>query len=510
MKKAIYIFILSLVAFAACEETDRYYEVLKDQPQLIKNYDRVYSVGDTLSMRGRFNPEGLQIRIGDAGATIVSESSSTGEIKTWVIKVLISEAMGIGVDRPVSITSSGITIEGPVIEIVEDANSGVLHGELTVQKIADYPTNTTPVYCHSGKGNLYFLHNETYTITRITPDGTARQVFDISKCRDADGTAFTFTRFNSCGIDPAERYLYLSLYTEAPFREYWHYYRLCRYNLKNGEFIVLNKTPYYIYRSRRTLSDVKPFEGNIADVKMFTATAVYPDSLGNVYFDMDKRMITHLDANGNYTYVFKNTFTLDNYTLSDPAPEIVDPETDTYYSKSRTFQVLPGVLHDFQDIQAIDPAGDQLYIQTIRNLLERYDLGSQVAVNGFNKTLIVNSPNNKPYISGSFNVLTGQSIVDGNKSFWGKLPLPDGKLLVLYYQDLIDSEFYRATYLPFKLPAWGVLDFKNERGYRYAPGAFDRQGYVMSSGDVLLNYDADGMLYMTANNKSVILKTSYK
>jgi len=37
------------------------------------------------------------------------------------------------------------------------------------------------------------------------------------------------------------------------------------------------------------------------------------------------------------------------------------------------------------------------------------------------------------------------------------------------------------------------------------------QGYVMNYGtDELLNRDAQGMLYMTANNKSVILKTIYQ
>ena len=90
---------------------------------------------------------------------------------------------------------------------------------------------------------------------------------------------------------------------------------------------------------------------------------------------------------------------------------------------------------------------------------------------------------------------------------WGMLPLSGGKLLILYYQNLITGDQTGK----YDLPAWGILDFINERGSRYAPDAFLRQGYVMNYGtDELLNRDTQGMLYMTANNKSVILKTIYK
>ena len=90
---------------------------------------------------------------------------------------------------------------------------------------------------------------------------------------------------------------------------------------------------------------------------------------------------------------------------------------------------------------------------------------------------------------------------------WGMLPLSGGKLLILYYQNFITGDQTGK----YDLPAWGILDFINERGSRYAPGGFLRQGYVMNYGiDQLLNRDAQGMLYMTANNKSVILKTIYQ
>lgn len=491
--------LITLLAMFACTETDKYYSVLKNQPELLKDYAPVYSVNDTMIIGGHFNTDGLQIKIGDAVAAIISIDNSlynkeyNDSIK--VVKLIVSNAMGVGVNRPVSITSSGITVEGPAIEIVEDAGSGLLSGELTVQKIADYPANTTPVYCRSGNGNMYFLNNKTYSISRMTSDGSLQQVFDRSQCRDNDGTAFTYTRFNACGIDPKERYLYLSLYTEAPSRTYWHYYRLCRWDMMNKKFTVLNKTPYYIYNSKHTSSDVQPFEGNITDVKIFASTGIYPDSLGNVYFNMDNRMITRMDAGGNYTYVFKNLFT--DFALTDPAPQIVDPETGEKYPEIRNRQFFPGVVIRFIKVEAFAPDENQMYTSSAKVGFSLYDFTNQVLIAQYNKFL---ANGQKPYISGSFDVLTGQS--GSTESQWGLLPLGDGKLLLLHYQNL--SSVYN------NLPAWGILDFTARRGYRFAPGVFDSHGAKMQTTDQLLNYDADSMLYMTANNKSVILKTVYK
>ena len=500
--------LLLLVLLASCSETDNYYAQLKKQPELVKDYDAVYAVNDTLTIKGHFIADGLQIKIGDTAANIISISNklnnATYNDSIQVVKLIVTNAMGVGTARPVSITSSGITVSGPAIEIVENSKAGLLPNGLTVQKIADYPANSTPVYCRSGNGNLYFINKTTNTVTRMMPDGTLTQVFDPSQCKDADGTSFTVTRLNGCGIDPHEQYLYLSLYTEAPSRTYYHYYRLCRWDLVNHTFTVLNKTPYYIYKSKRMLSDAQPFEGSISQVKMFTATGIYPDSVGNVYFDMDNRMITRMDATGNYSYVLKNSYA--NYTLTDPAPQIVNPATSDYYSLPRTLQFFPGVIANYMKIEAMSPDEKFLYVQQTTARLVRYDLTNQVLLNTFNAWLDAMNLNlKKPFISGSFAVLTGTT--NNKNSLWGMMPLQGGKLLILYYQDLITGDQTGK----YDLPAWGILDFVNERGSRYAPGGFLRQGYVMNYGtDELLNRDAQGMLYMTANNKSVILKTIYQ
>ena len=117
--------LLLLVLLASCSETDNYYAQLKKQPELVKDYDAVYAVNDTLTIKGHFIANGLQIKIGDAAANIISISNklnnATYNDSIQVVKLIVTNAMGVGTARPVSITSSGITVSGPAIEIVENS-----------------------------------------------------------------------------------------------------------------------------------------------------------------------------------------------------------------------------------------------------------------------------------------------------------------------------------------------------------------------------------------------------
>ncbi|MCE5331435.1 MAG: hypothetical protein LLF95_04755 [Bacteroidales bacterium] len=506
---------LIALLFSSCSETDNYYDTLKHQPEIVKDYDAVYGVGDTMTIKGHLIRDGLKIRIGDAEAEIIGFESRLTNIdlgryndSTQYVKVEITQAMGIGTGRPVSVTSSGIAVEGPAIEIIESSSSGLLPHEMTVQKIADYPANSSIVYCHSGNGNMYFINNTTYSVTRMKPDGSTEQVLDASQFVE-NGAKFNVTRYNGAGIDPQERYLYLSLYTAAPLTDNWNYYRLCRYDLQQKTFEVLNKTPYYIYASRHTLANISPFEGDMDSVKMFAATGVYPDSLGNVYFNMNNTLITRLNANGAYSYVFKVQYYngAGAVELNDPAPQVYNTATK---SEASAFSYFPGVVISYDRVQALDPDGAQFYTRaTSSTSLQHYDMVNAVMLNSFSSYLNINF-GAKPYLSGSFAVLTGST--DAQNSEWGFLPMAGRRLLILRYQDLADGAYAQQ----YQLPAWTVLDFDKERGSRYAPGSFDRKGYSMSNDrtpatkDVLINNDADGMLYMTANNKTVILKTVYK
>lgn len=489
---------LLFILVLSCKKTDNYYQALIDQPELFKNYELVYSVGDTMLIHGRFNDSELRIDIGNFEAKILKIEKREYLVdhgfkdSIQLVSILITKEMGVGTNRKIKITSSKISIDAPSIEIIEDSESGVLSGKLTVTKIADYPVDSDPVYCRNGKGNLYFLHKANFTVTRINATGEMLNVFDPSSLKDKDGKPFTFSRLNGLGIDPNERYLYLSLFTQATGSQENHIYRLIRYDVENKTTEVLNKTFYSRLASKRTLQAAQPFEGNINEIKMYMATGIYPDSKGNLYFDMNGHFITKLTHDGYYSYVFKSN----NVNNSeDLAPQIYDPNLEQYYSNSRGLQFFPGVqLIDYlvQNKIIFNPDFHEYWTKD----LLRIDLERQVYINSLNGTGKMGK-NSTPYISGSFDVLTNASYYNDR---WGQLPIGKGKMLILWYKDLDKANF----------PAWGVVDYELKRGYRYAPGAFDNKGYKTTASDLLLEYDAEGMLYMTANNKSIILKTSYQ
>jgi hypothetical protein len=118
------------------------------------------------------------------------------------------------------------------------------------------------------------------------------------------------------------------------------------------------------------------------------------------------------------------------------------------------------------------------------------------------------------YSAGPFNSLTGINNSgftdpDGRKrdtDLAGFLPMPGNKLMVLYYGN-----------------SYSLLDFNKRYSYMYAqkvnvPATYDLKRVYLGSreldpfylGDIGLNYDEDGMIYTTAERRTVILKTVKK
>src|SRR5688572_2542178 len=137
----------------ACSDADNFYGVLDTQPEVVADYNPVYGVGDTLIIRGRLNPENnLEIHIGDVKAEVLETTTekvvnNQNGLMIDIAKMRITEAMGIGANRPITLTSAGFTIEAPSIEIVGDANVSILDKQLQLVKVADIPAGSTPLYC---------------------------------------------------------------------------------------------------------------------------------------------------------------------------------------------------------------------------------------------------------------------------------------------------------------------------------------------------------------------------
>jgi len=377
--------------------------------------------------------------------------------------------MGIGPDRPITITSSGNTIQVRSIEIIESSTMGHLQGPVQWQRVVNLPSGTTPLFCLNGKGTVFFWTTAN-TVTRIAKDGTSTQVFSGNGLSDSFGN-FTISTFNAGGVDPTERYLYFSAITADGNADNLtnNIYRFCRVDLQSGQLTTLNRSA--LPKTNPTLASMQPHEGGIAKVKVFQATGICPDSKGNVYVQLSQDAMAKLTTDGQFIYLL-------NYNSNPSLPGV------------KIRQPLALSL-------AVSPDEGLLYarLQGVTVGVSLFDLDAQAEIytNAFTYWNPVTSVYD-PYISGTFGVLTLPSQS-------ANLALP-GKRLLNFYNARADRN------VPATL---GLLNFDLKRGERYAPSGLNTGTFNLDNGtDQWLNYDGEGMIYGTANSKTVIVKTKYQ
>lgn len=491
-----------LTILAGCKKAENYYQKLDAQPEVRRDYGAVYGVGDTLTLTGRLNPQnGLEIHIGDVNCKIESiiqiQVTRDNSIKDTLdkAKVVITKEMGIGTDRKVAITSGGNTVQSPSIQIVEGIESGVLPRSLQLVKHANMTSGSIALFCQNGKGTIY-LYQPNKAVVKITKSGIVTTLFSGTSLTDQNGQ-FSITTFNSGGVDAQEQYLYFSAITTDGNADNASntIYRLCRYDLKNNMLTTLNRSIYPNTANQRVLSVFSPFEGTIGTVKIFAAAGIYPDSKGNVILNIATTSgYARLDANGQLKYLLR---------VGATAPTIYNQTTGGNYSTDEVRRLLPGVslTTSTSAFRAILPDENLMYMRigTTASNIRQIDISNAVEIYGFSpKYVPAINGGGIPYISGTFDILTGGYETSNPPGLFGYLPLPGAKVLILYYQDLNNQSY----------PALGTLNFAEQVGRRYAPGKLAKNGFVMGSTDRMLNYDEEGMVYMTANTGTTIIKTT--
>lgn len=494
----------------SCSDSEKFYDKLATQPEIVSDFKEVYSIGDTLVLRGRLNPEnGLQINIGGTDALPLDiskeevQNNQNGLILD-VIKVLITEEMGIGEHRPVLLTSAGITISASDIEIVGDANAAIFDTPMQLVKIADIPDGATPVYCRSGNGNVYVFSSTSKKLFKIeATTGNVTEAFLESACIDNNG-AFTIEEFNAGAVSPDERYFYFSAKVkESGQSRTLELYKLCRYDLQSGVLFILNRTEYSMLQSRRTPESVLPFVGKVDEVKIYKITALYPDSEGNIYCNLMGRFITLLDKNLNYSYRLSITADQSTAPVNEGSfiPLINNSETNTYYSLVQIHQLFPGSKIRY-NISYMDTETRQLYSKKLGGItsLRVIDVATQILMAEYTNN--IKSSEDVAYVTASLKRFNGGLV---NNSGFDPLPV-NGKLYGIFFTDSA-SETYG-------LPAACVIDLDNQNAKRLASGRLLYNNFSIAEySDRLLNYEIDEqgriVLYLTANNKKVVVKTAF-
>jgi len=471
-------FCFTLLVLGGCKKTDNFYKTLSTLPQIDNNYGykAAYSVGDTLVIRGVFNPiRNVGVSVGGINAPVVKTDSVSGvnivvngqTISKYeqIISVIITQAM-VGSKREVKISNGGYSALGAPIEVYTVGGPGSFNRPLSPVQVAALPEQCQFLYAITGKGDAFYYTQPSKSIWRVGGDGAITKVLDIS--------GLNISSFVAGGVDASERYLFFSVQTTAG-------YALYRQDMTQGDLILLN----------RSASTVSPYEGSIANVHMIV-TRIYPDMNGNAYLgvggqDLLATTYFHPDAIARYAiadgtvhYLYKS---LDGF-----APYAGMPGLDLGSVNVVDVKIMPDeqIMYAIRQNSLTSSYGIQQYSLQTSILLQ--DIEPFTAdLGGITHQSVV-----APFTQLRFLLSASGTSLQGG----GFLPMPGNRLMVLY------NHFDHLWWLGF--------DFASKRTYAYAPGDFQLTAsgqYAIDIADQLLNYDQDGNLFMTANKLSYFLKT---
>lgn len=501
-----------LLSLGACKKSDQFYNQLKSLPQIDLRtgfaYNPAYITGDTMVITGLMKPiNTLQINIGSVKANIVSVDSAkykypggggvNGFDSTYVdrVKIVITQAME-GKKQEVKLINNGNSALGPSIDVYPYGGKGSFNDSLKLVPVKTFPgTGNVFLHANNGKGDIYYYAPGTHDLRHIKKDGSEDVLLSMSNLTDQFGP-YTINTCVTGGVNPQGTTAYLSVITDNGG------YRFLKINIQSKTLSTLNSS----------VAIAAPFEGKIDQVKI-VINGIYPDSKGNVYLAVSNNsagktpnaVALYAENTGQLSYIFKVV----DYALFAPISGMPGVEIK-----------LPAVDQHIQGVR-FSPDENLLYALTFANITTQgginvYDLSARMKLDQF-------QPSTPPVAGGGLNILGPFSSLrvawnyEADRNF-GLLPMPGRRLQTLQYQFYGPYGGDLAATAKSGFPKWTVVDFSEQRIYAYATGRcnvgnytfgpYDRfQGPSVSVTDQLLNYDEDGNLYMTANGKSVLVKT---
>ncbi len=498
------------VLFNSCKKADNFNAQLNDLPQISNEvqyqYRAAYGVGDTLTITGLLHPEKqLKVTVGGIEAPVVKTAQvkyvlTTGSESGLLdqVSVIITEAMGIGASRTVSVSSGGNVIDGASIEIFALGGEGSFASPLKMT--AHYmPDTRQNVYlnCINGRGDIYYFGFADNALYHIKKDGSRDILLKAAELQIDQNGPFTLSTFIAGGVNPQGTQAWISVQSPTGTR-------FCQVDLAAKKVTTLSQAS--VIRA--------PYEGDIATLNT-TISGVYPDSKGNVYV-----LVGPVVNTPEYT-----AQAIAKFTVADRSLKYI-------FKTVRAAADMPGTGFGLtQENQGISvrfyPEEASMYLFSNRTVstggqainvtgITAYNLNSGVKTGEF-------APNNVNFqyarSLGPFNAvriafdfgLTNNFQPQAGVNF-GFLPMPGNRLQFLLYQVAPRTTSNEAVS---GFPKWEVIDFKNQRLYQYAPGTCDLGNYTfgpISGGssriDQILNYDQEGHLYTTANGKTAIVKTA--
>jgi hypothetical protein len=320
MKKIIrlYLYVICIAgSVAGCKKVDDHSSMVLSQPWLSDYYTQTTGsrlapidwkypstlvVGDTAMFIGNLFPyaAGTHIMIGNAEAKIVDTArfattytSYTPQQKLDGVRFVITKEMGVGKNRPVTITANGISIHGAPISIqLIEAGASRTDTTLWVEQIAqwtpanlnDYTDNSNFLVKHvtnDKAGNIYFsnqLSVQALRAGKVTPlisRGDALQ--------DDKGSKFTIKQVLGSAVTFEGDAIYFSaeVLDNKADEENKYIFRLCKMNLASKTITTINRT--LVANGVTTDENGAPFQGNISQLNV-VAVNLYTDINEQLYY----------------------------------------------------------------------------------------------------------------------------------------------------------------------------------------------------------------------------------
>lgn len=487
---------ICLTLFSACNKVDDMYAELGALPQIDYGaaYKSAYVVGDTMIITGVFNPvQNIQVEIGGQPAEVartlnviggsVTVNGQTQQKMEQVLYIPITAAMA-GMQKELKITNGKYSTLGAPVDIYSPGGEGSFGSALQAVQIGTLSNQYQFLYALTGRGNAYYYDPSRLGIYRTAKDGSSNIVCDLSALNPAS--------FLAGGVDAKEKYLYFSIHTAAG--EDCFYYL----DLGSGRLSLLNTS----------VALSAPYEGSITGVHT-KVTAVYPDTLGNVYLGISK-----YPAGIN---AFVPNYVPDAIARYTPA----DGQVRYLYKNLRyntTYAGMPGAAFPNNPVSIrLSPDENLLYAIVYNSgtgvcTIQEYSLDALGMIRSLSPS---NFSASTPVANDLVAPFSGLHIrfgagTDASQSF-GFMPLPGQRLAACFYSSMYGSYPLNAAMAKI-FPRWLVFDFAHQRTYLYDGGKFllssGSTAHAFQNTDQLLNYDEAGNLYMTSDAGLNLLKTS--
>lgn len=325
--------ITSLAVFCAiglllpgCDKVDRYYEDVAERPQVDtrvtiiipegerfanSGYKRMYTIGDTATWVGRFFLDAGTpvIRVGDADAEIVHHEklpvagAATNAHLNEIVRFVITEEMGIGANRPVSITANGTTTTALYLTINQFVGlEGRTDTTLVVDKLVTWePENPSDYFLPEEEraspwdpGQLTWINNASVTVNnviyfdnargvfRVNPDGSVESWLSFGQELTENGQSFNLSYTICSAVDDQHAAVYVSarVSEDGPDAETNYIFRLMKIDPLTKAVTTLNRT--LIPKESGSPVTANPVQGTVDQVPIVATRMTWGTS--GLYF----------------------------------------------------------------------------------------------------------------------------------------------------------------------------------------------------------------------------------